>query len=38
VGEYAKLLSKQAKKFEDMKSKGLTCANDLYARLEGYYI
>lgn len=35
TGSYAKLLSKQAKKFEDFKNSGVPVANDLYARLVG---
>ena len=35
VGSYSKLLSKQAKKFEDMKKSGGQPSNDIYARLKG---
>lgn len=35
VGSYSKLLSKQAKKFEDMKKAGGQANKDIYARLKG---
>lgn len=35
TGSYSKLLSKQSKKFEDMKAAGGQPSNDIYARLKG---